>query len=88
VGRNAVPGTILEGGPSMSLVPEVDKSLCLSTGRCVADHPNAFAFDGDELAEVSPGASALSDDALRLTAAQCPAEAILLKDAAGNVVFP
>lgn len=72
----------------MSLIPEVDKSLCLSTGRCVADHPEAFAFDDGELAEVAPRASELSDEALRLTAAQCPAEAILLKDAEGNVVFP
>ena len=72
----------------MSLVPEIDKSLCLSSGRCVADHPKVFAFDGDELAEVLPGSSDLPDETLRATAAQCPAEAIILRDAEGSVVFP
>ncbi len=72
----------------MSLIPEIDKSACLSTGRCVADHPDAFAFDSEELAEVSPGAVRLSDEALRLAAEQCPAEAIVLRDTEGNLVFP
>lgn len=72
----------------MSLIPEIDKSLCLSSGRCVADHPKAFSFDSDELAELLPGASDLSDVTLRATAAQCPAEAIILRDAEGSVVFP
>jgi ferredoxin len=49
----------------MSLVPDIDKSLCLSSGRCVADHPKAFTFDSDELAELLPGASDLPDETLR-----------------------
>lgn len=72
----------------MPLHAEVDKDACLSSGRCVADHPDAFGFDDDELAEVLPTVTRLSDDQLRDAAEQCPAEAIILRDAEGRTVFP
>lgn len=67
---------------------EVDKSFCISAGRCVADYPTAFAFDPDELAETLPGAAGLTD-ADRLDAARnCPSEAIKVHDEAGAEVDP
>ncbi|MEE8601473.1 ferredoxin [Euzebya tangerina] len=72
----------------MSLRVEVDKSLCMSSGMCVADHPSAFRFDDDQLAETTAGATTAGDDDLRDAAMTCPAMAILLRDADGNQVDP
>lgn len=70
----------------MSLRPEVDPDLCLSSGRCVADHPSAFAFDDDELAYALPNADQLDDGQVLEAARNCPAEAITVRDVDGNVV--
>jgi ferredoxin len=64
----------------MSLRPEVDKDACISSGRCVADAPEVFRFDADEISEVAPDRPPLPDDRLRAIAQGCPAEAILLFD--------
>lgn len=67
----------------MASTVAVDKSACISAGQCVADFPDAFGFDADELSETLPGAAALTD-AQRLTAARnCPSEAIKVHDEAG-----
>ncbi len=54
----------------------VDKELCVSSGRCIADVPEAFAFDAEELAEVTPGAQAVDPQRLRAAARNCPGRAI------------
>jgi ferredoxin len=65
---------------------EIDQDLCISSGKCVSDEPGVFAFDDDELATVVGGAPPLDDArALRLARA-CPGQAIVLRDADGNVV--
>lgn len=56
----------------------IDKDLCISSGKCVGDHPDAFAFDADELAETRPGLDALDDEQRLAVARQCPSEAIRL----------
>lgn len=72
----------------MALTARVDKQLCMSSGACIADHPDAFRFDDDEIAETTPEAADQPDEVLRDAAQRCPAEAILLTDAAGNAVDP
>ena len=62
----------------------VDKQSCQSSGRCVHAAPGAFALDADHLAEVRPGASALSEEELLAIARACPALAIHVFDAWGE----
>jgi ferredoxin len=57
---------------------EVLKDQCISSGRCVADAPAAFAFDADELAEPLPGAGELDRRQLLDVARNCPGEAIIV----------
>ena len=52
----------------------------------MADSPGAFDFDADDFAVVKDGAAELSDDRLRRVARNCPASAIILRDAAGNEI--
>lgn len=72
----------------MSLTARVDKDLCMSSGTCVTDHPEAFRFDDDQIAETTPAADTQPDDVLRDAAQRCPAGAILLTDEAGTPVDP
>ena len=72
----------------MALRIEIDQDECMSSGKCVADQPQAFGFDDEELSVLLPGAEALSDEAKRRVARNCPSEAILLFDEAGNPVEP
>ena len=68
----------------MSYRVEVDGEVCISSGRCVAEHPEAFRFgpDGDdEVAETVPGAPPLPDDAALRLARACPSGALLVFDA-------
>ena len=57
----------------MSPVPlriEIDQSLCLSSGKCVADAPHVFAFDDDEIATViDPTTTSTTPTVLRIAAA-------------------
>jgi len=57
----------------------VDQDLCVSAGRCMSDIPEAFDFDDDELAEVLPGASAVSIERLQAAARNCPGQAITIR---------
>lgn len=72
----------------MTYQVEVDKDLCMSSGRCVADHPQAFRFDDDELAETTDTIDQVADDALLEAARECPSEAIQVTDASGNHLAP
>jgi ferredoxin len=54
----------------------VDKQECMSSGRCMSDIPEAFAFDDDELAEVIPGVADVAIDRLLEVARNCPGQAI------------
>lgn len=61
----------------------VDRDTCISSGTCVADAPDAFAFDDDEIAGAVPGHPGLSDAALVELARRCPSGAIHVHDADG-----
>ena len=57
---------------------EIDQDECMSSGKCVADHPDGFDFDDEELAMAKPGAQTLSDEDKIHAARNCPSRAILL----------
>lgn len=68
----------------MSYSVRINQDLCVSAGKCVADAPDGFAFDDNELAHVQLGVAALSDSQLMRLARQCPGQAILLRDGDGT----
>jgi ferredoxin len=67
---------------------EVDHSECVSSGACVLEAPDAFAYqDGPEaLAVALPGASELPGERLVEVAGLCPVGAIHVYDADGAEV--
>ncbi|MGH9040303.1 MAG: ferredoxin [Acidimicrobiia bacterium] len=65
---------------------KVDRELCIGAGACVAEAPDAFKFDDENIAVPKPGADDVADDRLMETARACPASAILVFDDAGNEV--
>lgn len=62
----------------------IDKDVCISSGKCVADAPTAFRFDDDELAEPISEHPPLSDVALLDIARNCPSGAITVHDEQGE----
>lgn len=64
----------------------IDREACISSGNCVADSPSAFDFDADDIAVVKDEVSELPDDRLMRVARNCPAGAIILRDAEGNEI--
>lgn len=70
----------------MPYAVRINKDLCVSAGKCVADAPDVFTFDDDELAEVVTATPSLSDEQLVRIARQCPGRAILLCDGDGTDV--
>ena len=65
----------------------IDRDACISSGNCVADSPGAFDFDEDDIAVVKEdGAAELGDERLLRVARNCPAGAIILRDADGNEI--
>lgn len=60
---------------------EVDGEICMSSGRCVAEDPERFRFDDEEVAETVPGAPPLPDDSALRLARSCPSGALLVFDA-------
>jgi ferredoxin len=59
----------------------VDGEVCISSGRCVSERPDVFRFDDDEVAEVIPGAPAMTDEAQLALARACPSGALQVWDA-------
>ncbi len=70
----------------MGLRIEIDQSLCLSSGKCVADAPHVFAFDDDEIATVIEPDHDLDDATVLRIARACPGQAVIVTDASGVVV--
>jgi ferredoxin len=59
---------------------EINLDECMSSGKCVADHPTVFDFDAEELAMVRPDAERFDDADLLRAARNCPSGAIQLFD--------
>ncbi|MGZ0218264.1 MAG: ferredoxin [Acidimicrobiales bacterium] len=70
----------------MAMSLRVDQDECMSSGKCVANHPDTFDFDDDELVVLTSGASSTSDEIKIHAARNCPSGAIKLFDHAGNPV--
>ena len=70
----------------MALRVWINQDDCISSGKCVADNPTAFAFDDDDLAIVLPGAATLGDERLIRAARTCPSGALRLVDDTGQEV--
>ena len=64
----------------------IDVDECMSSGKCVADYPDGFEFDDDELAALVDGGAALSDDEMVRAARNCPSRALSVFDDNGDVV--
>jgi ferredoxin len=64
----------------------IDQELCVSSGRCVAEEPSLFSFDDDELAAVVHPEPDVDERRVLSVARQCPGRAIVVRDAAGEVV--
>lgn len=65
----------------MSYRMTVDGEVCLSAGKCVAERPDVFRFDDDEVAEVIPGAAPPPDQVQLDLARACPSGALQVFDA-------
>jgi ferredoxin len=63
----------------------IDIDECMSSGKCVADYPDAFDFDDNELAVVRDP-SALSDEQMTRVSRNCPSRALILLDDDGNEI--
>ena len=70
----------------MTLRIEIDQSLCLSSGKCVADAPAVFAFDDDEIAYVVTDQHELDDRTVLRIARGCPGQAVIVRDESGALV--
>ncbi|MEE2683032.1 MAG: ferredoxin [Actinomycetota bacterium] len=64
---------------------EIEKDDCMSSGKCVADYPNVFDFDDEELAELKSEWNLTDDEILRV-ARNCPSRAILVFDEDNNPI--
>ena len=69
----------------MSFRLEIESDDCMSSGKCVADYPNVFEFDDEELAKLTSEAT-LSDDEIIRGARNWPRRAILVFDENGDNV--
>ena len=65
---------------------EINIDDCMSSGKCVADYPDAFDFDDEELAVLRDGASGLTDEQMLRAARNCPSRAIQLFDDDDNLI--
>ena len=66
---------------------EVDRGLCYGFGDCVDTVPAVFALDDEDTAIVLDPDAAPVDDILE-AAQNCPVDAIIVTDAAGQQVYP
>lgn len=57
---------------------EVQKDLCISSGKCVSDGPKVFRFDSQELAEPISETTDYELQSLLKLARNCPGEAITI----------
>ncbi|WP_433502055.1 ferredoxin [Pseudonocardia halophobica] len=65
----------------MSYRIDVDRDVCMSSGKCVADAPDLFRFDDEEIATPVPGAPEPGDARALDLARACPSGALTVHDA-------
>jgi ferredoxin len=80
--QKASPGTAKDG-----MFVRVNKELCIGLGNCVVIAPTVFRMNTSNIAVVTDPTS-VANDKLWEAAESCTAEAIILEDDSGNMVFP
>jgi ferredoxin len=71
---------------AMAFRVEVDQDECMSSGKCVANHPDTFDFDGDEFVVLTDQAQLATDEVKLHAARNCPSAAIKVFDCNGKPV--
>ena len=70
----------------MAFRVEVQKDLCISSGKCVSDGPKVFRFDDQELAEPISETTEYELQSLLKLARNCPGEAITIFAESGEII--
>ena len=65
---------------------EVQKDLCISSGKCVSDGPKVFRFDDQELAEPISETTDYELQSLLKLERNCPGEAITIFAESGEII--
>ena len=65
---------------------EINVDDCMSSGKCVGDHPDTFDFDDDELATLIQDGAVMSDENMLRAARNCPSRAIQVFDDDGTQI--
>jgi ferredoxin len=65
----------------------VDQDLCIGAATCVAVAPSVFQLDNDGKAYILD-ADFVDDETMLSAAKSCPVNAIIIKDAEGNIIWP
>lgn len=66
----------------------IDKEVCMSSGRCVLDEPEAFRFDADQLAEPTAEVVTLDEGRIHAVLDACPSGAIRLSQGGSSDAHP
>ncbi len=77
----------VKGGTGMELAVQVNQDFCISSGKCVADEPQVFQFDDDEVAEPTGTTAGVELARLVDVARNCPSGAITLTGPSGPVAL-
>ena len=65
----------------------IDRDLCIGSGTCSEELPEVFELDDEGIAIIKNPEGA-DDDSILEAAGNCPTEAIILEDEAGNQIYP
>jgi ferredoxin len=65
----------------------VDQDLCIGAATCVAVAPQVFQLNNEGKAFILD-ADSVDDETMLQAAKSCPVNAIIIKDAQGNIIWP
>lgn len=67
---------------------EIVRELCIGAGSCIAITPEAFEFDGENIAVLKDSWRTHIDADIVAAAKSCPTLAIRLYDENNNLIYP
>jgi len=70
------------------LTVRIDRLICVGFEDCIVEAPNAFALDGDGIAEFTEHVAEAERERLLAAARSCPVDAIVVLDESGNQLHP
>jgi ferredoxin len=65
----------------------VDQDLCIGAATCVAVAPQVFQLD-DQGKAIILDVDSVDEETMLQAAKSCPVNAVIIKDAQGNIVWP